>query len=462
MTSKIIAIDGPAGAGKSTVARGLAEQLGFTYLDSGALYRAVTWYLLSGGPKRPPGPSDARALAARQAQTESFISTASDEDLARSLDCLTIRMKDGRISVGDLDVTEIIRDLTVTRLVSMVSERRPVREKLMALQRAFANGNIVVEGRDMGTVVFPGAFLKIYLDANVAIRAGRRYQELGDSGVSTDYDEVYENLRMRDDRDTQRQIAPLSRAPDAVYVDTTYISPDEVVGLIRKLVATRARSLYRRWQNFFYQSTWLFLRALTSAYLRRRASGTDHPDRLSGPVIFASNHMSHLDPILVAVSTRRHLHFLAKRELAEIPIFGQVIHWLHIIPVRRGILDRDALDWVRSVLASGEAVLIFPEGTRSRDGTIHDAKAGFGKLVYESGAPTIPVRIIGSYQSFPPGALWPRPTPVRIQFGEPIQFRNDPNLPRSSDLREVYEYIGRTVMDRIRDLRDPAGPVESP
>ena len=125
---------------------------------------------------------------------------------------------------------------------------------------------------------------------------------------------------------------------------------------------------------------------------------------------------------------------------------------MYIIPVRRGLMDREALDWLRAVLAAGDQVLIFPEGTRSRDGEIHEAKAGFGKLVYEAGVPIVPVRISGSYRSFPPGALWPRPYPVRVSFGEPIDFRKDKNIPRPENLRDVYEYIGQKVMDRIRAL----------
>lgn len=434
---KVIAIDGPAGAGKSTVARRLAEKLGFTYLDSGALYRAVTWYLLNG---------DAHLINGRD-------SAPSDTALEEALRPVDIRLDNGRILVGRDDVTDRIRDMRVSQCVSLVSERRPVRAKLLSIQRASATQDIVVEGRDIGTVVFPSAFLKVFLDADVAIRSHRRLKELSDAGVSTDYDEVFENLRMRDDRDSHREIAPLTRAADAVYLDTTYLETEEVVDTIRNLVVRGSRRWYGLWKTFFYRLTWTILGALFRLYLFRRSAGAEGVDGLKGPAILASNHMSFLDPPLVAVSMNRPLHFLAKRELTEIPVFGQVILWLSAIPVRRGILDREALDQVRATLAGGGLVLIFPEGTRSRDGTIHDAKAGFGKLVLESGVPVVPVRIVGSHRSYPPGSYFPRPSPVRVVFGAPFRPSGRP-APSATDptLRDRYEAIGEEVMERIRAL----------
>lgn len=441
---KVIAIDGPAGAGKSTVARTLAEKIGYTYLDSGALYRAVTWYLLTRGSN----------LVDRGDRA------ASDAELEEALRPLQIRMSNGRILVGSDDVTERIRDMEVSRRVSLVSERRPVREKLLSLQRAAADQNIVVEGRDIGTVVFPSAFLKVYLDADVSVRSSRRHKELSDSGVPADYTEVFENLRMRDERDSNREIAPLTRAEDAVYLDTTYLSSEEVVGVIRELVRLGGRHGYRLWKNLFYRAVWWLLKGLTKIYFLRRVHGAEVVNRLKGPAILAANHMSHLDPPLVAVSVRPPLNFLAKRELFEIPVFGRIIPWLSAIPVRRGILDREALDQIRAILASGESLLIFPEGTRSRDGSIHDAKAGFGKLVLECGVPVIPVRIDGSFKSFPAGAYFPRPCAVTVHFGRPFR---PTGIPRESEkdglgnpvepaLRERYERIGEEVMERIRAM----------
>lgn len=439
---KVIAIDGPAGAGKSTVARLLAEKLGFTYLDTGSLYRAVTWYLLSHTPPLFNGAESDRQV--------------SDDQLADILRPVRIVVTGGRVWVNDQDVTDLIRNMEVSKNVSMVSERRAVREKLLLLQRALANQDIVVEGRDMGTVVFPSAFLKLYLDADVSVRSNRRLKEFSGAGTSVGYDEVLQNLKMRDERDTHREIAPLTRARDAVYLDTTFFSTEEVVNLICSIVERNSNMLYRWWKSAFYRITWIVLNIFSALYFFRKSIGKNHVDSHVGPAILAANHSSHLDPPLVAVSMKRPLHFLAKRELTEIPVFGLTIQWLSAIPVRRGILDRAALDQVRSALAEGCLVLVFPEGTRSRDGEIHDAKAGFGKLVLESRAPVIPVRIVGSHKSFPPGGFFPRPCPVRVIFGEPF-MPAAASLPlraagTETDLRECYEKISKEVMDRIRSL----------
>ncbi len=436
--SKVIAIDGPAGAGKSTVARRLAEAMGYTYLDTGSLYRAVTWYLLN----------------ANVHLTNGGFSSVPDGMIRDALNPLDIRLRCGRVWVGQEDVTDRIRDMEVSRRVSMVSERRPVREKLLSLQRAAADRNIVVDGRDIGTVVFPNAFLKVYLDADMSIRSDRRLRELSDAGVATDYGEVLENLKMRDERDSKREIAPLSRAPDAIYLDTTSLSVDEVIAVIRKLADDRARSGYAIWKKIFYRTVWTILKALTKVYLFRQISGKSFVNAIQGPAILASNHLSHLDPPLVAVSMNRPIHFLAKRELTGIPIFGHVIAWLSAVGVRRGIMDREAMAHVRSILASGGIILIFPEGTRSRDGQLHDAKAGFGKIVLECGVPVVPVRIIGSDRSFPPGAWFPRPSPVRVIFGEPLYLSGSSSQsdPSESALRDRYERIGCEVMDRIAAL----------
>lgn len=438
---RVIAIDGPAGAGKSTVARMLAEKIGYTYLDSGALYRAVTWYLL----KR------STPIAGRP------VDQATDNELGDALRPLEIRMQNGRIWAGSEDVTDRIRDMEVSRNVSVVSERRPVREKLLSIQRACADRNIVVEGRDIGTVVFPRAFLKVYLDADVSVRSNRRLREMSGAGVPTDYDEVYENLRTRDDRDSHREIAPLTRAPEAVYLDTSHFGLEEVVSIISKLVETAGRPFYECWKKIFYRTVWTILKVFSKIYLFRQSHHVANVDSMQGPAILAANHMSFLDPPLVAVSIKHPLHFLTKRELTEIPVFGGLIRWLSVIPVRRGILDHEAMDQVRACLAAGERILIFPEGTRSRDGKIHEAKAGFGKLVYETGVPVVPVRIVGSFKSFPPDTLFPRPSPVHVIFGKPFKPSGVPSgapagVPDEASLRERYDRIGREVMEQIHAL----------
>ena len=201
-------IDGPAGAGKSSVARRLATALGFAYLDSGAMYRAVTLAAQRRGVKI----EDEAALAA----------------LARGL-VLTLSA-DGRVTLGGEDVTAHLRTDAIQAAVSAVAAVAEVRAVMVGHQRRFAadNGRIVAEGRDMGTVVFPDAAVKLYLDAEPQERARRRAEEGGRGGSREAVAQVQAAQERRDRLDSTRAVAPLVKAPDALYLDTTGLTLDEV------------------------------------------------------------------------------------------------------------------------------------------------------------------------------------------------------------------------------------------
>jgi len=219
--SFVVAIDGPAGAGKSTVAKTLARRLGYTFLDSGALYRAGAW----AARRRGIAWSDGRGLG-------QFI-----HDLDIRFDG---RDDANRITVDGEDVTEEIRRPEISEGASQVSAFNEVRAGLLALQRRIgASGRVVAEGRDMGTVVFPDARAKFFLTAPIEERARRRAAELAASGRPQDFDVVLAEMRLRDQRDSTRAIAPLRRAEDAIEIDTASLTPEEVVGRMAALVRER-------------------------------------------------------------------------------------------------------------------------------------------------------------------------------------------------------------------------------
>ena len=224
MHAPVIAVDGPAGSGKSSVCRGVAERLGLRYLDTGAMYRAMTWAVLDAG----IDVDDAEAVAAASADV--VIVSGTDPTAPT-------------IHVGQTDVAGPIRGDAVTGAVSAVSAVPAVRERLVAIQRdevaaaTAAGGGIVVEGRDITTVVLPDADLKIFVTADPAVRAARRAAQDADLGkAGVDVTQTETALRERDAKDSSRATSPLAQADDAVVVDTTHLSLDEVIDQVCALV----------------------------------------------------------------------------------------------------------------------------------------------------------------------------------------------------------------------------------
>lgn len=220
--SRIITIDGPAGAGKSTLAKALAARLGWTYLDTGAMYRAV-------------------GLAARQVG----IDVENEASLAGLMEKIDIRVAAGpdatRVFLDDKDVSGKIREPIISSLASRASKWPVVRKAMVEMQRRLGNsGEIVAEGRDMGTVVFPDAILKFFLDAGLEERARRRYEELIALGEKVNSREILLDMKKRDDDDSSRSIAPLMPAEDAVRIDSTKMTIDMVLSSMMKLARNKS------------------------------------------------------------------------------------------------------------------------------------------------------------------------------------------------------------------------------
>ena len=210
----IIAIDGPSGAGKSTLAKRLAKELGFVYLDTGAMYRALALKVLRQGVDL----ADDTRLAKLVAGTE-----------------IDLQETDGRLAVlldGE-DVATQIRTPEVSQMASKVSALRVVRARMLDLQRAMGNrGSVVAEGRDIGTVIFPEAEVKVFLDASVCERARRRYDELKAAGRAVDLEETQREIEERDKRDSERDVAPLRKADDAMLIDSSSVNAEDVVARV--------------------------------------------------------------------------------------------------------------------------------------------------------------------------------------------------------------------------------------
>ncbi len=226
MSGFVVAIDGKAGSGKSTTAKGVAKRLGFFYLDTGAMYRAFTLkYIKAGGNKN----IDLELITNLLTHTEIELIQKNSEL---------------QIYLDGVDVSNEIRTPEVNELVSPISAIKEVRDWMVRKQQEIAKGkNIVCEGRDMATVVFPEAQVKIFMDADLSTRAERRRKELQEKGIKISFEESLDNLKYRDDYDSSREHSPLKKADDAIVIDTTNLTIEQEIELVEKIVRERLEDI---------------------------------------------------------------------------------------------------------------------------------------------------------------------------------------------------------------------------
>jgi cytidylate kinase len=212
-----IAIDGYSSCGKSTIAKALAKEIGFTYIDSGAMYRCVTLYFIT-----------------------QHIDLDNLDAVNKALNEIVLDVHENQFLLNGEDVTEAIRSMQISQLVSKVSAIKSVRIKMVALQQAIGNSkNVVMDGRDIGTTVFPGAQLKIFMTADPAVRAKRRFDEIQHKAEKVSLAAIAENLNMRDYEDTHRSESPLRQAEDAIVLDNTFLNPLEQLNFVKDLLSSR-------------------------------------------------------------------------------------------------------------------------------------------------------------------------------------------------------------------------------
>jgi cytidylate kinase len=212
-----IAIDGYSSCGKSTMAKALAKDIGFTYIDSGAMYRCVTLYFITQN-----------------------IDLDNLDAVHQALNEIELDVHENQFLLNGNDVSAAIRSMQISQLVSKVSAIKAVRIKMVAIQQAIGNTkNVVMDGRDIGTTVFPAAQLKIFMTADPAVRAKRRFDELQLKGEAVSLAEIAENLNMRDYEDTHRSESPLRQAEDAIVLDNTFLNPIEQLNYVKDLLSSR-------------------------------------------------------------------------------------------------------------------------------------------------------------------------------------------------------------------------------
>ena len=417
-----IAIDGPSGAGKSSVAKAVAKELSIIYVDTGALYRTIGLFM-----------------------TEKGISSTDKNAVVAALPEVSIELKyvDGKqiILLNGNDVGDSIRTPEIAMAASNVSAIPEVRAFLLDTQRDIAKkNNVIMDGRDIGTVILPDAEVKIFLTASPEARAKRRYDELIAKGQSVDYDEIYKGMVERDKNDSTRAIAPCVPAPDAVFLDNSKLTAEETVKAVIKIIKKKTKK-----KRNFYMKAHLFVAPIIRFFWRVKRYGLENIPK-DGGIIICSNHIAARDVVLVAAACPRQIRFVAKKELFKIPILGWLIKKLGAIKLDRGGSDVGAIKTTINLAKSGEIVSIFPQGHRfpGVDPATTPIKSGAGMIAYHSEAAVLPACIVTKKDKY---HFFGR---VEIHFGKPIS-NSDFGFVNGS--RDEYKAATEKIFSEILKIR---------
>lgn len=415
--SFIVAIDGPAGTGKGTVTKILSKKLGLINIDTGATYRCVTLDMINKN-----------------------IKIDELDKIKELLDTIQIEFKNENgnqlVFLNGEDVTKKIRSAEVSDLVSQVSSIKEVRLKMVDLQRKMAEGkDVIMEGRDIGTYVFPTAEVKIYLDADLEERAKRRFKQNKENGIDIPYDEILESIRTRDENDKKKEMGALKVAHDAEVIDGTSMSIKEVVNAIESIIKKKKKEIklqeriYKvhketKWKKIVRKTVKVILSTVYKIAFRVKITGKV-PE--SGGYIICCNHINYLDAAAIVLFNKRKVNFVAKEDLFTHGILMWLGHLFDVIPIKRDMQDIDAMKRCLKVLKNGELLGIFPEGTRKGMEKNMKAKNGAAFMAIKSKVKVIPVGIHGTFKPF---------SKVYVNYGEPIDITNftKENLDEATDI----------------------------
>ena len=423
--SFIVAIDGPAGTGKGTVTKILSKKLGLINIDTGATYRCVTLDMIN-----------------KKIKIEEL------DKIKELLETIQIEFENENgnqlVFLNGEDVTKKIRSAEVSDLVSQVSSIKEVRLKMVDLQRKMAEGkDVIMEGRDIGTYVFPTAEVKIYLDADLEERAKRRFKQNKENGIDIPYDEILESIRTRDENDKKKEMGALKVAHDAEVIDGTSMSIKEVVNAIESIIKKKKKEIklqekiYKvrketKWKKIVRKTVKIILSTVYKIAFRVKITGKV-PE--SGGYIICCNHINYLDAAAIVLFNKRKVNFVAKEDLFTHGILMWLGHLFDAIPIKRDMQDIDAMKRCLKVLKNGELLGIFPEGTRKGMEKNMKAKNGAAFMAIKSKVKVIPVGIHGTFKPF---------SKVYVNYGDPIDLSEHKG--QKEKLDEATEKIMQAIV----------------
>lgn len=370
-----IAIDGPGGAGKSSLAKEVAKRLQIVYVDTGALYRTIGVYMLSSG-----------------------IDPKDEEAVKPNLKDISLELKfiDGNqvILINGRIVGDEIRTPEASMAASAVSAHGSVREFLLMTQRSIAETNsVIMDGRDIGTVILPYAEVKIFLTASPEARARRRFEELKTKGIETTYEQVFSEMAERDKNDSTRAIAPCVPADDAIMLDNSELDVEGTIDAVIKIINGVKKKRAKKW-NPFYATCRFFINIFMHLFVRVRAIGKENIPK-DGSLVLCANHIGIKDVFLIGISYPRQLFFLSKKEWFSVPVMSSIMRAWGAIPLDRGGRDVGALKNAVAVAKEGKTIALFPQGHRMPGINPKDTpvKSGAALIAYHAHADVLPVCI---------------------------------------------------------------------
>lgn len=419
-----IAIDGPVGAGKSSVADGVAKALNLLHLDTGAMYRAFAWYAMREGV---------------QLDDEAALCALTQKALPE------VRYENGcqRTLIAGTDVTELIRTPEVSMAASTVSKAAGVRAAMVERQQALAaKQSMLLDGRDIGTRVLVNAPVKIYLTASPETRAKRRFMEMQQKGETCVYEDVLADVIRRDEQDTTRAVDPLRPAEDAQILDTSDMTQERVIADIVRRVRLWQGVMPKREDKFtgMYTAAWYFSAFLFRVLMPIKCHHMENA-QLDAPYILIANHNCLLDPLAVAWRCYRYqIRFLGKKELTKSAFARWMFRNMLMIPVDRHNMDMSAIRECMKVLKGGHPLGIFPEGTRYKKGTMEDMESGVAMIALMSKAPLVPVYLSGKPRLF---------RPIHVYYGAPIAVKA---LAEKGVNKEACDQLMQTITDTYKTM----------